>query len=191
MTETFTPNTLSDQYDLHAPSITLVSQTTTSSVFLISSLFISWLNQSESHSIIGIFCLLSTKLVCGLSSYAPGILCFLKSASKSANGIDPSSTLILWSLLRTKSVETIVGNLFIIFRVILNKKMIAIFQLLALATAAGYSSSGRSLALTANGWTFEEHQDPSITNSVGSCYQDSYSYYKSFSCTTLTKNCIN
>ena len=40
-------------------------------------------------------------------------------------------------------------------------------------------------------WTFEDHNDSSIQNYVGSCYRKEYTFYSSFQCETLKMNCVN
>ena len=46
-------------------------------------------------------------------------------------------------------------------------------------------------AVSAPAWTFEEHNDPNLSNWVGSCYHVDYTFYQSFKCDTSLKNCVN
>ena len=57
------------------------------------------------------------------------------------------------------------------------------------ASASTRQLQGRSLA-AASAWTFEEHDDATINNYVGSCYRAAYSYYTNFKCVTLDGNCV-
>merc|ERR1740123_2107029 len=61
--------------------------------------------------------------------------------------------------------------------------MLAVTVLFSIVSAA-------SDAEEKDGWQFENHADSTISNYVGSCYHKQYTYYKSFKCETLEKNCV-